>query len=55
MKPSVHHTNFMQSVMAYIKRVYIMQGLLYGRLNQCSSLYINCTTLKLVVHISTTV
>ena len=28
LKPSVHHTNIMQSIMAYIKRVYIMQGFL---------------------------
>ena len=30
LKSSVHDTNFMESIMAYIKRVYIMQGLLYG-------------------------
>ena len=55
LKPSVHNTNIMHHVMAYFVRVYITQCSLYGCLIQRSDLYINCTNLKLVVHITNTV
>ena len=53
--PSVHNTNIMHHIMAYFVRVYFTQCSLYGCLNQRSDLYINCTTMKLVVHITNTV
>ena len=55
LKPSVYYTTIMQSIVAYIKRVYIIEDLLYSCLTERSGLYINCTTLKLVVHITNTV
>ena len=54
-KPSVHDTNIMHSIMIYLVRVYITQCSLYVCLNKSSDLYINCTTMILVVHISNTV
>ena len=45
----------MHHIMAYLVRVYITQCSLYGCLNQRSDLYINCKTMKLVVHITNTV
>ena len=55
LKPSVHNNIIMHHIMAYLVRVYITQCSLYGCLNQCSDLYINCTTMILVVHITNTV
>ena len=55
LKPSVHDTNIMHSIMTYLVRVYITQCSLYGCLNKSSDLYINCTTMKLVVHITNAV
>ena len=55
LKPSVHNTNRMHRIMAYFKCVYNTQCSLYGFLNQRRDLYINCTNLKLVVHITNTV
>ena len=55
MKPTVHDTKFMHSIMANIKLVYITQGFSYGCFKPCSGLYINCTTPKLVVHITNTI
>ena len=52
LKPSVHNTNIMHHIMAYVVHVYITQCSLYGCLIQRSNLYINCTNLKLVVHIT---
>ena len=55
LKPSIHTTNIMHHIMAYFVRLYITQCSFYGCLIQRSDLYINCTTLKLVVHITNTV
>ena len=55
LKPSVHNTNIMHHIMAYFVRLYITQCSLYGCVNQRSDLYINCTTMILVVHITNTV
>ena len=38
--------------MVNIKRPYLIQGRTQGCLEHRSTLYINCTTLKLVVHIT---
>ena len=55
LKPCVHNNNIMHHIMAYFVRVYITQCSLYGCLHQRSDLYINCTKLKLVVHITNNV
>ena len=38
--------------MVIIERPYLIQGSILGSLEHCSNLYINCTTLKLVVRIT---
>ena len=55
LKPSVHNNNIMHHMMAYFVRLYITQCSLYGCVNQRSYLYIKCTTMKLVVHITNAV
>ena len=55
LKPSVDNKNIMHHIMAYFVCVYITQCSLCGCLNQRSDLYINCTTMKLVVHITNTI
>ena len=55
LKPSVHNNNIMHYTMAYFVRLYITQCSLYGCLIQRSDLYINCTTIILVVHITNTI
>ena len=42
----------MRSIMVNIEHPYLMQGWTKGCLEHSSNLYINCTTLKLVVHIT---
>ena len=42
----------MRSLMVNVERPYLTQGRKQGSLEHRSNLYINCTTLKLVVHIT---
>ena len=55
LKPSVHNNNIMHHIMANFVRLYITQCSLYGCLIQRSDLYINCTTIILVEHITNTI
>ena len=38
--------------MVNIERPYLIQGWTQGSLEHCSNMYFNCTTLKLIVHIT---
>ena len=42
----------MRSIMVNINRPYLIQDWIQGCLEHCTTLYINCTTLKLVVNIT---
>ena len=42
----------MGSIMVNIERPYLIQGWTQESLEHCSNMYFNCTTLKLVVHIT---
>ena len=45
----------MRSIMVNIERPFLTHGWTQGCLEHCSNLYINCTTLKLLVHITNVV
>ena len=45
----------MRSIMVNIERPYLTHGCTQGCLEHCSNLYINCTTFKIVVHITNVV
>ena len=55
LKPCVHNNNIMHRILAYFKCVYNTQCSHCGCLNKRSNLYMNCTTMILVIHITNAV